>query len=221
MKNIENQDSTEAEKMKEWDLKIAFMEKQILVNRERRRVNDEFNDRLEKISRADKDHRPLELGNPSGILILSGIPDLPIEMTPKTLVDKRIQKNHPFELMSVRNMPDALVEPIAVFRSCSDANNSDNCKVILTELVEADINFTVIIEQNRKLKDRYVNTIISLYRKKAISIMQWILNGELIYVNKEKTLNWLGKQRSNFDEITRLIEGSTKVINQFVNPSSL
>jgi hypothetical protein len=209
MDSLKNQDLTDAE----WDKKIAAMESQVLINKTRRRTNDEFNARLDKIIVGNKDYNPLELGNPCAHLLKCGIADLPIEMAIKRLVDKKLQSNHQYELLSVRNMPDYLVDPIAVFQSKTSAD----CKVVLTEMKENEVNFIVVIELNRTIGNRYVNSVRSVYPKQPKDILNWIIDGLMEYCNKEKVLDWMGKQQSNSADVTRLIEDTTKLVNKFVN----
>lgn len=98
-----------------------------------REICNAFNERLKLILNGTNDnYAPLELGNPCKALINCGVPDIPIQMAVQRLVDKKLQSNHPFSLVSVVHMPDYLAEPIAVFQS----KTRTDCKVILTEMEE-------------------------------------------------------------------------------------
>ena len=51
-------------------------------------------------------------GCPSDILIEAGLPDLPIEMAARRLVNKAMQENHPFELYEITDLVLALNNPL-------------------------------------------------------------------------------------------------------------
>jgi len=177
-------------------------------------LNDNFNARLRKIiSGYNDDFNPLDLGNPSDILLSCGIPNLPIQMSVQRLVDKKLQTNHPFRLVSVTHMPDFLANPIAIFQSKTSAS----CKVILTEMEDKEINIVVPIEMNRMIGKSFVNSVRSIYPKDNIKdVLQWICEfGLLEYCEKNKILNWLDKQQSNSADVIKLIKDSTKIINNF------
>lgn len=176
-----------------------------------RRINQAFNERIRQVvSGKNRDYTPLELGRPSAFLIEIGTPDLPIELALNRLLDKKLQGNHPFSIVSVLNMPEHLANPIAVFQSKTRLAS----KVVLTEMEEKGVNFVVPIEMKRVIGIRYVNDVRSLYPKDNMpDILRWIFEFRLLeYCNKEKTLNWLDKQQSNSAEVTKLIKGSTKLV---------
>ncbi len=64
-----------------------------------------------------------QLGMPSRILRSAGIPNLPIELSADRLKNKSVQANHPFQLSEVRNLPQAIHDPIAVFESSTHKND--------------------------------------------------------------------------------------------------
>ncbi|MRG44769.1 hypothetical protein GFS24_06570 [Chitinophaga sp. SYP-B3965] len=133
-------------------------------------------------------------------------------MAVQRLVDKKLQSNHPFSLVSVVHMPEYLAEPIAVFQS----KTRTDCKVILTEMEDKGINMVVAIEMNKLCGRREVNSVRSVYPKDNIrDILLWIAQDDLIaYANKEKILNWFCKQQSNSADVTKLIKDATKVIEK-------
>jgi hypothetical protein len=178
-----------------------------------RDVCNAFNERLRLILDGTNDnYAPLELGNPCKALINCGVPDIPIQMAVQRLVDKKLQSNHPFSLVSVVHMPDHLAEPIAIFQS----KTRTDCKVILTEMEDKGINMVVVIEMKKLCGKQEVNSVRSVYPKDNITdVLQWIAEYGLIeYVNKEKILNWFCKQQSNSADVTKLIKDCTKVIEK-------
>ena len=187
---------------------MALSKREIL-----RSINSVFNDRLKLlINGASIDYNPLELGNPSQILLNAGIPDLPIQMSVQRLIDKKSQTNHPFRLVSVVHMPESLANPIAIFQSKTRAE----CKVILTDMEDEGINIVVVIEINKPKSKFQINEIRSIYPKDNITdILRWIVqDGLLEYCDKEKVLNWIGKQQSNSADVTHLIEDSVKLVKK-------
>jgi hypothetical protein len=141
----------------------------------------------------------MELGKPSAILINAGLPDLPIQMSVKRLVDKKLQANHPFSLVSVVHMPEFPADPIAVFQSKTRGDS----KVVLTEMQEKGINFVVAIQMEKLKGDK--------------DVLRW--NGEdglMEYCHKEKILEWFGKQQSISAEVTKLIGDPTRLIQSSV-----
>ncbi len=177
-------------------------------------VCDEFNRRLMEIIKAEHiNYKPLELGMPSDILLKSGIPNLPIQMSVQRLVDKKLQTNHPFSLVAIAHMPEYLAKPMAIFQSKTRGDS----KVIFTEMEDKGINFVAALELNRVKGSIMINDIRSIYPKDNIhDIFRWIAEDNLMeYCNKQKILNWFGKQQSNSAEVTKLIKDGTKVIIKF------
>lgn len=174
-------------------------------------VNNAFNERIKEIlSGSNQNYKPLELGRPCAILINAGLPDLPIQMSVKRLVDKKLQANHPFSLISVVHMPEFLADPIAVFQSKTRGDS----KVVLTDMQEKGINFVVAIQMEKLKGDIDVNDVRSVYPKDNVKdILRWIAeDGLMEYCHKEKILDWFGKQQSISAEVTKLIGDCTKLI---------
>lgn len=172
-----------------------------------------FNERLRLlIADMNNDYSPIELGMPSEPLLISGIPYLPIQMTVQRLVDKKLQSNHPFSLVSVVHMPEYLANPIAVFQSKTRGDS----KVIFTEMQDNRVNMVIAVELNKFKGRQCVNDVRSVYPKDNIlDVLRWIaLDGLLEYCNKQKILNWLSKQQSNSAEVTKLIKDCTNIVQK-------
>lgn len=172
-----------------------------------------FNERLRVIiNGSNNNYSPLELGRPCQHLLNCGIPDIPIQMSVQRLIDKKLQTNHPFSLVSVVHMPEYLADPIAIFQSKTRGDS----KVILTEMEEGGINMIVAIEMQKVKGNQEVNDIRSIYPKDNIKdLLRWIAEDNLLeYCHKEKILNWLGKQQSNSAEVAKLIKDCTKVVQE-------
>ena len=69
----------------------------IMTEQEILQVNESFNEQLQQqIAGTLPAGHVYNFGCPSDILIEAGLPDLPIEMAARRLVNKAMQENHPF-----------------------------------------------------------------------------------------------------------------------------
>ena len=184
-------------------------------------VNKRFNEELQQQidGTLPKDHT-YQLGLAGSVLQSAGVRALPIELRASRLTDKSMQENHPFELSDIKNLPNAIQEPIMVF----DSANTAGRKVILTEIESKGNNFVVVLSAELKGNKISVNDIRSLYPKDSVQgIIDWINAGNLLkYVDKNKALEWIGKQQSNSAEVTNTIKNldvAAKVLQTFKNPA--
>lgn len=180
-------------------------------------VNERFNEELQQQINGElpKGHI-YSLGQPSNILLSAGLPDLPIEMAASRLSDKSMQENHPFELSEVRNLPNAIQNPMALFRSATHIGSF----VVMTEIEHGGKNFVVAIEANKRKGKIEVNSVRSVhYRTSNAHMANWITEGLLEYANKEKMAEWLSKQRYNSADVRKLFNHATNIVKNFENPS--
>lgn len=194
-----------------------------VISAEIEAVNRRFNQelRLQVAGQLRKGH-VYQLGMPSAILISAGIPDLPIEMASARLLHKSNQENHPFELSEVMNLPQAIQNPLAVFRSATHIGSN----VILTELNQGDKNFVVAIQTNKEKGRLQINDVRSVHPRVASNITHWINEGLMEYAavqplkewisNKIKTREYLNS--STPAEVRKSLVLATKVIENFENP---
>ena len=159
-----------------------------------KKVNDAFNQGLDElVKNPNQKDKILRLGRSSSFLKAGGIADADIELEFDKFVRKsgdKYKNNHPFNASDLKNLPMAIAEPIAVFKS---TNANDH--VVLTELQKDGKNFFVVIravEQHRKggvvLE---VNQITSLYPKEEKGIINWVNTGRISNVDKEKALHFI------------------------------
>lgn len=184
-------------------------------------VNNEFNKRLNLLIKGDlKNKAPFNLGMPSKSLLSTKVPLLPIEISVTRLTKKSMQKNHPFDLKSLKNLPNAIANPIAIFKSKTQKNS----KIILTELKQKDVSFVIALEVERTfkqgVKESKINSIRSIYPRKPISqILKWVCkDGLLEWVDEKKALNWINKQQCDSADVIYLIECSVNIIQNFNKP---
>lgn len=187
------------------------------------KANDRFNAELqEQIDGTLPSGHIYQLGMPSNILRSAGIPSLPIELAADRLKDKSTQENHPFQLSEVRNLPQAINNPIAVFDSST--HKKDDSKVIFTELKSNGNNFVVIMRV-RTAQDNSgieVNDIRSLYPKDHVGgVRNWVEQGLLRYADKKKLVgfltqstNLIGGKETDYNSL----DSTTKIVQNFENP---
>lgn len=157
------------------------------------------------------DNHVFYIGLPSGNLIAGGISPLPIELSAKRLKEKSMQENHKFDLSLIKNLPDAIHHPIAVFNS----KTQNKTKVVLTELKGNNANFLVILRLRTGINNIKVNDIKSIYPKTDINgLFSWITNRFMVWADKTKILSFISAQSTSLigggkrtkDYVTKLIQ---------------
>ncbi|NDW19419.1 hypothetical protein D0T53_10935 [Dysgonomonas sp. 216] len=189
---------------------------QSMTNEQIENVNSQFNDELQQqISGTLKKGHTYELGTPSAVLQSAGIPNLPIQLQASRLSDKSMQDNHPFDLSEVMDLPKAVQNPLAVFRSATHIGSY----VIMTELEHQGKNYVVALQTNKRKGKIEINDIRSIhYRNSNAHMANWIEEGLLEYVDKKRMVEWLSKQRYNSAEVRKLFNHASKIVNDFENP---
>jgi len=173
-------------------------------------INRKFNaELLQQIKGLLPKTHTYSLGMPSVILQSAQIPDLPIELRASRLSDKAMQETHPFDLREIMDLPRAVQNPLAVFRSATHLGHY----VVMTELEHGRKNFIVVLN-NKPLK---INSIRSIYPKNNEQIVKWIDDELLEYMDKQKTIEWISKQRSNSADVRKLLNRVAKIIQNFEN----
>ncbi|MBR2292085.1 MAG: hypothetical protein IJ868_07225 [Prevotella sp.] len=190
-----------------------------MTNEELQYLNVQFNEQLQQ--QIDGTLRPghvYKLGNPSEILIRAGLPDDPIEMASRRLVDKSLQSNHPFPLLELMNLVMAIQDPLIVFRSATHYGSY----VLLTELCHSGKNFVVAIETNRTQGKMRVNSIRSIhYKDNPLNIINWIVENLADYIRSDFYEKWfvpiknelLSKPQSNSVDVRKQLISAAKIVN--------
>jgi hypothetical protein len=167
------------------------------------KVNERFNEELQRQvdGTLPKGH-VYQLGKPGNALLAAGVADLPVELSAERLAYKaslNYRNKHPFDIAEVKNLPRAINEPIAVFKS---TKTNDDSKMILTELKDkSGNNFIAVIKlrkdpHNRKINIE-INDISSIYPKDRIEeIVNWLKSGKklILWLDKKKALNFVSTQ---------------------------
>ena len=185
-------------------------------------VNRRFNERLDSLMKdpAQKG-RELQLGRPGRFLEDAGLGDSEIVLDYDKIVKKSSESyrnEHPFDIADIKDLPNAINSPIAVF---NNTNGHDHGNVILTELQKGGNNFIVAVRAVERRKKGgvvlEVNEIKSLFPKEARGIVNWLNTNKASNINKEKALAWLGALRNHRGtELTEQeLSDAAKVVENF------
>ncbi|MCL2183621.1 MAG: hypothetical protein FWB85_09160 [Chitinispirillia bacterium] len=196
-------------------------------------VNCRFNNELQRqIDGVLQPGHVYQLGRPGRVLRTAGVRDLPMELSARRLAYKASANyHHPFDIACLKNLPLAINHPVAVF----DNITGDVSKIILTELKDAKgNNFVVAVRVHVYAGSREilveVNETKTIYPKdRVLGIIEWINSkrNALIWVDKEKALNFISTQPSNSAAGGNSIQGvdpklislAIQKIQHFQNPA--
>ena len=163
-----------------------------------KKANDRFNEELELQVKGElEEGHVYKLGMPSEILLSTGVPNLPIELSAKQLSKKAADRGHRFDVKDIANLPQAIQAPIAVF----EYGNKDKSQNLIVEIERDGKKFVVGIHFNQNRRGIVVNDIRGLFNKDSHEWLNWISQGKLLYADKEKIQALINKQRKNIDEV--------------------
>ncbi|MDR0515416.1 MAG: hypothetical protein LBH25_00015 [Fibromonadaceae bacterium] len=149
-------------------------------------MNDRFNYELEQqIDGSLPKGHIYKLGKPGQILRKAGIPDSPIELKADVLALKASQNyGHPFNLSEIKDLPNAIQDPIAIFAY----GNKEKAVNIITEIESNGKNFLVGIALNPQVKGKPldIHSIRTIFPKDIPEWKNWIDQGKALYVNEDK-----------------------------------
>ena len=180
-------------------------------------VNIKFNEEIDRQITGNLPNGYIhQLGTPGNILLSTGIPNLPIELSASHLTKKANQKNHPFNIADIKNLPEALQKPIAIFEY-GDKSKAQN---IIVEIEKDGKNFLVGLSLNSDYRGIAINDIRGLFPKETANWLNWIQEGKALYLNKEKVQKLITQQRTNLAEVSNLdLNSINNIIENFKNPS--
>ena len=177
-------------------------------------INKKFNEELmQQIEGLLPKYHTYQLGTPAMVLQSVQIPNLPIELRASRLNDKAMQKEHPFNLREIMDLPKVIQNPLAIFRSATHLGYY----IIMTELKHNNNNFIVALQINRYKENNETNSIRSIYPKSNTQVINWINDGLLEYVDKKRTIEWFSKQQSNSADVRKLFNRVAKIVQDFEN----
>ena len=181
-----------------------------------KKANDRFNEELEMQVKGElEEGHVYKLGMPSEILLSTGVPNLPIELSAKQLSKKAANRGHRFDVKDIANLPQAIQAPIAVF----ECGNKDKSQNLIVEIERDGKKFVVGIHFNQNRRGIVVNDIRGLFNKDSHEWLNWISQGKLLYADKEKIQALIDKQRTNLAEVNYLnLDDVAKKVKDFENP---
>ena len=181
-----------------------------------KKANDRFNEELEMQVKGElEEGHVYKLGMPSEILLSTGVPNLPIELSAKQLSKKAANRGHRFDVKDIANLPQAIQAPIAVF----EYGNKDKAQNLIVEIERDGKKFVVGIHFNQNRRGIVVNDIRGLFNKDSHEWLNWISQGKLLYADKEKIQALIDKQRTNLAEVNYLnLDDVAKKVKDFENP---
>jgi hypothetical protein len=184
-----------------------------------KKANDRFNEELEMQVKGElEEGHVYKLGMPSEILLSTGVPNLPIELSAKQLSKKAADRGHRFDVKDIANLPQAIQAPIAVF----EYGNKDKSQNLIVEIERDGKKFVVGIHFNQNRRGIVVNDIRGLFNKDSHEWLNWISQGKLLYADKEKIQALMDKQRTNLAEVNYLnLDDVAKKVKDFENPKLL
>lgn len=182
-------------------------------------ANRRFNEELQRqIDGTLPKGHVYRLGMPGTVLRSTGFPDLPIELSSTRLAEKARDKKHPFALADVKNLVNAINQPIAVF-SYGDKNKAQN---VIAEIERNGKKFVVGISLNPVVGGRSmeVNSIRGLFPKDNAEWLNWISQNKMLYADKEKIQTLIAQQRINLADVDYLdLDSVTNIVKNFENPA--
>ena len=180
-------------------------------------VNEKFNEALQRqINGTLAKGYVYNLGMPSSILLSANIPNLPIQLNATRLKEKATSFGHDFDLSEIKNLVKSLQHPMAIFKY-GDERKAQN---IVIELQQGDKNFIVGLSLNPTINGRelHINSIRNVFPKDNAEWLNWISQGKLLRVNKEKVQNLINQQRTILADVDYLdLDSIAKIIKDFEN----
>lgn len=181
-------------------------------------INQKFNDELQKqLDGTLPSNHIYKMGRPGSVLLSTGVPDLPIQMSASRLKTKATSYGHDFDLGEVKDLVKALQNPLAVF-SYGDKTKAQN---IIVPLQKDGKNFIVDLSLNPTVGGRSleINSIRNVFPKNNSEWLNWIAQGKALFLDKEKIQTLIDQQRTILADVTYLdLDSVAKVVKDFVNP---
>ena len=183
-----------------------------------KKVNDRFNEELELQVKGElEEGHVYKLGMPSEILLSTGVPNLPIQMSAQRLEDKATKFGHNFDIAEVKDLVNAIQKPIAIFEY-GDRNKSQN---LIVEIQKDGKNFIIGLSLNPVVKGKAleINSVRNVFPKDNAEWLNWISQNKLLYADKEKIQALIDKQQTNLADVNYLnLDDVAKKVKDFENP---
>lgn len=181
-------------------------------------INDTFNNELQQqIDGVLPEGHIYKMGKPGKILLSTGVPDLPVQMSASRLMQKATSYGHDFDLSEVKDLVKALQNPIAVF-AYGDKTKAQN---IIIPLQKDGKNFIVGLSLKPTVngKTLEINSIRNVFPKNNSEWLNWISQGKALYLDKEKIQALIDQQRTILADVDYLdLDSVAKIVENFDNP---
>ena len=159
-------------------------------------VNRTFNEELEKfLAGGLSGGHAFNLGLPGAILRATGIPDLPIRITGYQITKKAKDIKHPFPPTILRNLPEALQSPVAVF---SYGKNKDMRNIIVNIDYHGE-NLLIGLVMNKQQSNLKINDVKGLFPKSTSNWLRWIADKKDLYLDRKKIQALVEARQTNPD----------------------
>lgn len=183
-------------------------------------LNERFNKELDdQIAGRQRQGHVYDMGMPSDYLLSTGIANLPIKLSAKTLNVKSHLERHEYDLGRLKNLVYAIRKPWAIF-SYGDRRKAQN---MIIGIEDNGRQFLVGLSINPTVKGRVleINSIRNVFPKNNHEWVNWITEGKLLRVDeKEKIQAIIAKLRMNpvaFDYLD--LDVAAKIVENFENPT--
>lgn len=181
-------------------------------------INDTFNNELQQqIDGVLPEGHIYKMGKPGKILLSTGVPDLPVQMSASRLMQKATSYGHDFDLSEVKDLVKALQNPIAVFAY----GNKTKAQNIIIPLQKDGKNFIVGLSLKPTVngKTLEINSIRNVFPKNNSEWLNWISQGKVLYLDKEKIQALIDQQRTILADVDYLdLDSVAKIVENFDNP---
>lgn len=146
-----------------------------------------FADTVEAIASGKGDKtKSIPVGKTPEALVAAGADQLPLSMPP-SVINKAMDGKHGLSLDDIKQVAKSLKDPIFVFDSATVAD----AQTAILDLQHEGNNILVAVHLNTKEQQHEINRIASIYDKKDGTIMGWMRDGLLRYINTKKSREWL------------------------------
>ncbi|MCM1168581.1 MAG: hypothetical protein NC048_02560 [Bacteroides sp.] len=181
-------------------------------------INKKFDEELDMQIKGDlPSNHVYELGRPCAILKSTGVPDLPIQLSAKRLLDKATLFGHDFDLVEIKGLVNRLNSPVAVF-AYGDPKKAQN---VILELKQNNKHFLVGLALNPEIQGRKleVNSIRNIFPKEDTEWVNWIGQGKALYLNQKEIQVLIDQLQTIPADVNYLnLDFVANVVKNFENP---
>ena len=155
--------------------------------------------------------RQIELGETPDALTMLGVEQLPVSMSGSLLYKAR--EKHGLTTAELKQIPEALYNPVMIFDSSDRSTNFESGMVVLTQIRDKDGKPVIIaLNLGKGSKRHQVNDIASIHGRRVKNIVDWIDEGFLRYSHKKRALAFARFHRLQLPKKATLSERNSDII---------